>query len=79
MSEALMGQYIGDGYDFEKGLDEGKAWRELNPEQQAEFLQQAFLSGYFDNPGQRFVYNGTDYTDQLKAALEQVRSGQGAP
>ncbi|HZH16731.1 MAG TPA: hypothetical protein VE057_20420 [Archangium sp.] len=79
MSEALLGQYVGDGYDFAKGLDEGKAWRELNPEQQAEFLQQAFLSGFFDGPGRRFVYNGTDYTEQLNAALAQVRSGQGAP
>ncbi|HYI02174.1 eCIS core domain-containing protein [Hyalangium sp.] len=79
MSEALVAQYLGDGYDFEKGLREGKSWSQLNPEQQAEFLQQAQLSGYFDNPGRRFEYNGTDYTAQLEAALQQVRAGQGAP
>ncbi len=79
MSEALYAQYLGDGYEFEKGLKEGKSWSQLNPEQQAEFLQQAQLSGYFDGPDRRFVYNGTDYTDALKAALQQVRAGQGAP
>jgi hypothetical protein len=79
MSEALVAQHLGDGYDFEKGLAEGKAWRELNPEQQAEFIQQAQLSGFFDGPGRRFTYNGKDYTEQLNAALAQIRTGQGAP
>jgi len=79
MSEALVGQYLGDGYKFEKGIQEGKSWSELNPEQQAELLQQAYLSGFFNSPGRRFVYNGTDYTDYLNEALRQVRAGQGAP
>lgn len=79
MSEALWGQYHGDGYDFEKGLKEGKAWSELNPEQQAELLQQAYLAGYFNGPGQRFVYNGTDYTDYMNDVMKQVRAGKGAP
>ena len=79
MSEALAGQYAGDGYDFEKGIQEGKSWSELNPEQQAELLQQAYKSGFFDSPGRRFTYNGTDYTDYLNEALRQVRAGQGAP
>jgi hypothetical protein len=79
MSEALVAQHIGDGYDFEKGLDAGKSWRELNPEQQAEFLQQAQLAGYFDNPTGGFRFNGKDYTAQITAAMEQVRAGKGAP
>jgi len=79
MSEALGGQHFGDGYDFEKGINEGKPWSELNPEQQAELLQTAYRSGFFNTPGARFVYNGTDYTDYLNNALSQVRNGQGAP
>ncbi|MFB1482720.1 hypothetical protein [Corallococcus sp. RDP092CA] len=79
MSEALVAQHIGDGYDFEKGLDAGKAWSELNPEQQAEFLQQAQLAGYFSNPAAGFHFNGKDYTAQLEAAVAQVRAGKGAP
>ncbi|MGE6761026.1 hypothetical protein ACQKGO_23610 [Corallococcus interemptor] len=79
MSEALVAQHIGDGYDFEKGLDAGKAWSELNPEQQAEFLQQAQLAGYFANPAGGFHFNGKDYTAQIEAAIAQVRAGKGAP
>lgn len=79
MSEALVGQYLGDGYKFEKGIQEGKSWSELNPEQQAELLQQAYKSGFFDSPGRRFTYNGADYTDYLNEALRQLRAGQGAP
>jgi hypothetical protein len=79
MSEALAAQHFGDGYDFEKGINDGKLWRELNPEQQAELLQTAHRSGFFNTPGARFVYNGTDYTDYLNNALTQIRNGQGAP
>ena len=79
MSEALWAQEVGDGYDFEKGIAEGKSWSELNPEQQAELLQMAYRSGFFDGQGQRFTYGGKDYTDYLKAALAQLRAGKGAP
>ncbi|WP_241759056.1 DUF4157 domain-containing protein [Pyxidicoccus parkwayensis] len=80
MSEALWAQNFGDGYEFEKGIQEGKSWSQLNPEQQAELLQQAQRAGFF-NPtgGGTFVYNGTDYTAYLNDALAQIRSGKGAP
>lgn len=79
MSEALWAQSLGDGYDFEKGLREGRSWSELNPEQQAEFLQVAHAAGFFNGAGGTFVYNGVDYTARLNAAVQQVRDGQGAP
>ena len=79
MSEALWAQFVGDGYDFEKGISQGKSWSELNPEQQAELLQTAYRNGFFNNPGGRFIYNTVDYTDYLNNALSQVRNGQGAP
>ena len=79
MSEALWAQNFGDGYDFEKGINEGKSWGELNPEQQAELLQTAYRSGFFNNPGGRFVYNGTDLTDYLNNAVRQLSNGIGAP
>ncbi len=80
MSEALWAQNVGDGYNFKKGIDEGKSWSELNPEQQAQLLQQAQLSGFFNPPpGKRFEFKGTDYTDYLLVALKQVRAGKGAP
>jgi hypothetical protein len=79
LSEALWGQYLGDGYDFAKGIDEGKAFSELNPEQQAQLLSTASASGFFSRPNQRFIYRGKDYTDYLNAALQQIRAGRGAP
>jgi len=79
VSEALWGQYLGDGYDFAKGIDEGKPFSELNPEQQAQLISTAWAQGFFSSPGNRFVYRGKDYTDYLNGALAQVRAGQGAP
>ncbi|HEY3449455.1 MAG TPA: DUF4157 domain-containing protein [Myxococcales bacterium] len=79
VSEALWGQYFGDGYDFAKGIDEGTAFGELNPEQQAQLISDAWASGFFSSPGKRFVYQGKDYTDYLNNALSQVRAGKSAP
>jgi hypothetical protein len=81
MSEALWAQNVGDGYDLLKGLQQGKSWRELNPEQQATLLEEAFKAGFFDGSGRPFKYGdgNEDYTDYLKAALAQVRKGRGAP
>ncbi|MBU8899184.1 hypothetical protein KRR26_26570 [Corallococcus sp. M34] len=79
MSEALVAQELGDGYKFEKALAAGKPWSQFNPEQQAEFLSSAQRAGYFDSPNSRFYVDGTDYTAELRAALAQVRAGQGAP
>lgn len=80
--ETLWARWFGQGSDWRSALDEGREWHELDPEQQARFLQVAYArSGYFLAPGQRFVDEdtGRDYTRQLEAALEQVRSRRGAP
>lgn len=79
MSEALWAQKFADAYDWRKGLDAGKSWRELDPEQQAELLEDGFASGYFANPAAGFVAGGVDYTAQLEAAWRDVRAGRGAP
>jgi hypothetical protein len=87
MAEALWGQNFGEGYDFSKGIDEGKSFSDLNPEQQAELVQEAYASGFFyptsPNFG-TFKYtrsDGTvaDYTDYVKKAMDQIHSGEGAP
>lgn len=79
MSEALWGQHLGDGYDWKKGLDEGKSFGQLNPEQQAELVSTAYAAGYFDKPSAGFHYNGVDYTAQLEAALADIKAGRSAP
>ncbi|WP_426749963.1 hypothetical protein [Myxococcus sp. Y35] len=79
MSEALVAQFFGDGYDLGKGLREGKSWSQLNPEQQAELLEQGYRAGFFEAPPKRLYVDGVDYTAQLEAALREVRAGRGAP
>ncbi|NNC01922.1 hypothetical protein HJC10_03515 [Corallococcus exiguus] len=79
MSEALVGQWFGDGYNFEKALRQGKAWEEMNPEQQAELIEQAFGQGCFETPPSPFMVDGRDYTTQFEAAKKALRAGQGAP
>jgi hypothetical protein len=86
---ALWAQTAGDGYDFAKALRQGKAWKDMNPEQQGQMIQDAYRGVYFDTPGALFgVLNNkgcvvrpgtpppdgfTDYTSSLVAALELLR------
>lgn len=78
MSEALISQKWGHGYRWEDSVP-GTAWADLEPEQQAELLADAYESGYFDGPGGRFIHNGVDLTEYLERALAEVRAGRGAP
>lgn len=84
LSEALWAQFFGDGYDWKKGLAEGKRWEALNPEQQAELLEQAFLAGALPPrlpPTPRLLAQG--WTAERLAYLQQVLQGlpygRGAP
>jgi hypothetical protein len=84
LSEALWAQYVGDGYDWRKGLSEGKRWEALNPEQQAELLEQAFLAGVLPPrlpPTPQQLAQG--WTAERLAYLHQVLQGlphgHGAP
>jgi len=80
MREALWGQYVGDGYDFEKGIKEGKSFSELNPEQQADLMRELYNSGFAADPaGHPFMIDGVDYSAYALEALREVRSGEGAP
>ncbi|RKH05046.1 hypothetical protein [Corallococcus carmarthensis] len=79
MSEALVAQLFGDGYNVGKALRQGKSWEQMNPEQQAEFIELAFGQGCFETPPAPFELGGKDYTQQLEAAKKSLRAGQGAP
>lgn len=77
MGEALYAQFFGDGYDWEKGVDAGLPFEELNPEQQAEIIQEAYSAGYFDTGV--FISGGVDYTAYMDEVMRQVRASEGAP
>lgn len=79
MREALVAQWLGDGYDWKKGVAEGRAWAQLNPEQQAALIEAGHQAGFFDRPGQTFSCGGTDYTVYLARAVAELRAGRGAP
>jgi hypothetical protein len=48
LSECLLAQWLGAGYNVAAGLAAGRAFAALNFEQQAELLEQAFTAGWFD-------------------------------
>ena len=62
-----------------KPLTRGKSWADLNPEQQADLMEESYRDGLFNNPNARLVYNGTDYTDFARTAIAEMRAGHGAP
>ncbi len=82
MSEALWAQNFGEGYDYGRALSEGRPWSALNPEQQASVIERAFDAGMFSqpaNPNARFIHDGQDYTEQVRAMITELRAGRGAP
>jgi hypothetical protein len=79
ISKALWAQFFGQGYDFPLGIAQGREWAELNPEQQAELIQQAYRAGYFHLGEQQFIYQAQDYSEYLQRAVRYLRAGQGAP
>ena len=48
LSECLLAQWLGDGYNVAVALEAGREWAELNFEQQAELLERAWAAGWFD-------------------------------
>lgn len=77
---ALTGGSRDAAYNYEQPISQGKSWAELNPEQQAHLLDEAYSRGLFDNPNAQFVTaDGTNITAYVRNAINQVRNGQGAP
>jgi hypothetical protein len=80
LSSSIYGQTAGDGYDYNKGIREGKRFDQLSAEHQAKFIQRAYEEGAFGSDGSvgGFYEGGIDYTAYLRDAIKQVRSGNGA-
>jgi hypothetical protein len=78
IADSLEAQLVGDGYRLEKGLREGRRWAQLNCEQQATLIEEAFEQGCFRSAAAGFSLAGRDYSDVLSAALVELRAGRGA-
>ena len=76
IADSVVAQTVGDGYQLEKGLLQGQRWPELNCEQQATLVEEAFRQGCFD--GRPFVVRGRDWTAAFDEARAALRAGQGA-
>jgi hypothetical protein len=76
IGDSVHAQVLGDGYELEMGLLQGRAWAELNAEQQATLIEASFVQGCFS--GGRFVIRGRDWTDYWRGAIEELRAGRGA-
>jgi hypothetical protein len=79
MSEAMLTQAVGDGYDVTKVS--GKEWPDLSPEQQGALLELAYEQGAFDDPDRVQVAdkNNEDLAELVKKAVGMVGRGRGAP
>jgi hypothetical protein len=83
LSEALVAQLLdqlglGPGYDYSNDLASGASFDELNPEQQAQLIQDAYHSGYFDDPENNQVFvGGVDYSNYMYEVYEDLLAGEG--
>jgi hypothetical protein len=76
ISDSVHAQVLGDGYELEKGLLQGKTWSALNAEQQATLIEASFVQGCFE--GKPFVIRGRDWTAAFDSAVASLRAGDGA-
>lgn len=51
LSECLLAQWVGEGYNVAVALEAGRGWEQLNFEQQAELLGRAYAARWFDGSG----------------------------
>ncbi|AEI63238.1 DUF4157 domain-containing protein [Corallococcus macrosporus] len=84
LSAALAAQWSGDGYDWRKGVSREKRWAQLNPEQQAQLIEDAAVAGLipFTSPvSPRMKLRG--WSDAALALLDEavtcLHAGRGAP
>jgi hypothetical protein len=69
----------GLAYEFTEPLKEGKKWKDLNPEQQASLIETAYRERFFDNQNARYILtDGTDLTQQMRDAIQEMLNGKGA-
>ena len=70
-------------YEYAEPIAKGREFRDLNPEQQANLMEDAAKLGMFASDeaakSVRVIVKGVDYTDAVRAAQAKLRAGEGAP
>ncbi|MBZ4420753.1 DUF4157 domain-containing protein [Myxococcus sp. RHSTA-1-4] len=84
LGAALAAQWWGDGYDWRKAVSRHLRWAELNPEQQAQLIEDAALSGLIPPivplPPRARLKGWTEAAlPLLDEALICLHTGRGAP
>jgi hypothetical protein len=87
MTEALWGQQYGNGYDWFLSVPH-TPWPDLEPEEQAQLIEEAYRAGFFHRDSgsyRRFGWDldgdGTDedLSAYVRNAVRDLRAGLGAP
>ena len=76
IGDSVHAQLLGDGYELEMGLLQGRSWAQLNAEQQATLIEASFVQGCFG--GKPFTIRGRDWTLAWRDAVTELRAGRGA-
>ncbi|WP_164000979.1 DUF4157 domain-containing protein [Pyxidicoccus caerfyrddinensis] len=84
LSAALAAQWWGDGYNWRKAVGQALRWAQLNPEQQAQFIEDAALVGLIPPsvplPARAKLKGWTEAAlPLLDEALVCLQAGRGAP
>jgi hypothetical protein len=84
LSAALAAQWVGDGYDWRKAVGHQLRWAQLNPEQQAQLIEDAALAGLIPPtvplPPRARLKGWTEAAlPLLDEALDSLHTGRGAP
>jgi hypothetical protein len=86
--ESLYQQYIsGVGYNWEPSVNAGTPWAGLGVEQQASFVEAAYMNNCYDGPNYNFsiwafnwcAINGVDRTAYFNSVDQSLWAGAGAP
>lgn len=76
MADSICSQMWGKGYDWQQSFGVA-AWPELETEQQAQLVEDAFRSGFFETGC--FEVECEDRAACLEKLLDTLRAGSGAP
>jgi hypothetical protein len=75
----INGRPLKNEYDWMAGMDAGKSWEDLNPEQQAELIETAVKFGFFPDPSKGHMADDqhVDRTAYIQEAIRKLQARVG--